>query len=241
MGPAYVMVSALYVVAFLLSLGVAGPPHRARPGGFAEAIAGLRQAVAYVWHKPDQLGAFSIAFLVNLLAFPFVLGLLPYIAKDFYQVERAGLGYLAASFATGALAGSLFLGAARVPMRAARVMLASAAVWFAAIVLLGQFRSLAVGCALLLVSGFAQSLCMTPLAAVMLRSASDEMRGRVMGMRMLAIWGLPLGLVAAGPIIEHWGYPATTLLYAGIGLAATFAVAYRWRGALWHPSAAANR
>jgi hypothetical protein len=75
----------------------------------------------------------------------------------------------------------------------------------------------------------------------MLRSASDEMRGRVMGMRMLAIWGLPLGLVAAGPIIEHWGYPATTLLYAGIGLAATFAVAYRWRGALWHPSAAANR
>ncbi|MGE5640842.1 MAG: MFS transporter [Clostridia bacterium] len=239
-GPAYVAVTGLYVLAFVLSLGVAGPAHHARPGGFAEALAGLRQAVAYVWHKPDQLGAFSIAFLVNLLAFPFVLGLLPYVAKEFYAADRSGLGYLAASFATGALVGSLVLGAARLPMRAGRVMLASAAVWFVALLLFGQFRSLGVGCALLLVSGFAQSLCMTPLAAVMLRSASDEMRGRVMGMRMLAIWGLPLGLLAAGPIIDRWGYPATTLAYAGLGLAATLAVAYKWQRALWHPSAAAN-
>jgi hypothetical protein len=27
-----------------------------------------------------------------------------------------------------------------------------------------------------------------------------------MGMRMLAIWGLPLGLLAAGPIIARFGY-----------------------------------
>ena len=33
--------------------------------------------------------------------------------------------------------------------------------------------------------------------------ASDAMRGRVMGIRILAIWGLPLGLLAAGPIIER--------------------------------------
>jgi MFS family permease len=30
-------------------------------------------------------------------------------------------------------------------------------------------------------------------------------------MRMLAVWGLPLGLLAAGPIIARFGYPATTL------------------------------
>jgi hypothetical protein len=32
----------------------------------------------------------------------------------------------------------------------------------------------------------------TPLAALMLRSASEAMRGRVMGMRMLAVWGYGL-------------------------------------------------
>jgi hypothetical protein len=74
----------------------------------------------------------------------------------------------------------------------------------------------------------------------MLRSADEAMRGRVMGVRMLAIWGLPLGLLAAGPLIAWIGYPATTLLYTGLGLVATLAIGYRWRRALWHRSAAAN-
>jgi hypothetical protein len=244
MAPAYVIVTAMYLVAFALSLGVAGPPPRAAgdsaEAAAARALSGLRQAVGYVWHKPDQLGAFSIAFLVNLLAFPFFLGLLPYVAKDVYAVGQSGLGYLAASFASGAFAGSLALGAGRAPWRAGRVMLVASAVWFVAILLFGQSRAMAVGLVLLFLSGVAQSLCMTPLAAVMLRAASDEMRGRVMGIRMLAIWGLPLGLLAAGPVIAHLGYAAATVLYAGAGLAATIAIGYRWRAALWDRAAPAN-
>ncbi len=244
MGPAYVIVTAMYLVAFALSLGVAGPPPRRDrdrdEAAAARALSGLKQAVGYVWHKPDQLGAFSIAFLVNLLAFPFFLGLLPYVAKDVYQVGQSGLGYLAASFASGAFAGSLLLGARRAPWRAGRVMLVASAVWFVAILLFGQSSAMAVGLALLFLSGVAQSLCMTPLAAVMLRAASDEMRGRVMGIRMLAIWGLPLGLLAAGPVIAQLGYAAATMLYAGAGLAATIAIGYRWRAALWDRAASAN-
>jgi hypothetical protein len=241
MGPAYVIVTAMYVCAFLLSLGVAGPPPRRQAAqAAAQALAGLRQAVGYVWHRPDQLGAFGIAFLVNLLAFPFFLGLLPYVAKDVYAVGQSGLGYLAASFASGAFLGSIVLGAGRTPWRAGRVMLIAAVVWFAAILGFGQSRAMAPGMSLLFVSGFAQSFCMTPLAAVMLRSASDEMRGRVMGIRMLAIWGLPLGLLAAGPVIAHFGYAASTVLYAGFGLAATLAIGYRLRAALWDRAAPAN-
>jgi predicted MFS family arabinose efflux permease len=244
MGAAYVVVTAMYIVAFLLSLGVAGKPRRARLGtrgaAGAHPVADLKQAIGYVWRKPDLLGAFSMAFLVNLLAFPFVLGLLPYVAKDVYAVGQSGLGYLAAAFASGALAGSLLVGANRLPLRAARAMLVCGAAWFATILLFGQTKTLAAGLPLLFSMGFVQSFCLTPLAAVMLRSSDDGMLGRVMGMRMLAVWGLPLGLLAAGPIIAHLGYPTTTLLYAALGLAATFAIAYRWRHALWHRSAVAN-
>jgi MFS family permease len=244
MGPAYVMVTSMYVAAFLLSLGVAGPALRAAHEK-AEVVAlqvfaNLMQAVRYVWHKPDLLGAFSIAFLVNLLAYPFFLGLLPYVAKDIYQIGQSGLGYLAAAFASGALAGSVLLSASRLPLPAGRVMLWSGAAWFVGVLLFGQIPHMGVGLVLLFLSGLVQSFCMTPLAAVMLRASTEEMRGRVMGIRMLAIWGLPLGLLASGPIIAGIGYAATTLLYAGIGLAATIAVGYRWRSALWHQSAAAN-
>jgi predicted MFS family arabinose efflux permease len=240
MAAAYAVVTALYISAFVLSLGVAGSPQRAAHVAEPHPLASLRQAFGYVWGKPDLLGAFSIAFLVNLLAFPFSIGLLPYVAKEVYAVGQSGLGYLAAAFATGALAGSMVVGANRLPLRAARTMLAGAAAWFVAILLFGQIEIMAVGLALLFVAGFVQSFCLTPLAAVMLRSSEAGMRGRVMGMRMLAIWGLPLGLLAAGPIIARFGFAATTLLYAGLGLAATLVIGYRWRRALWDREATAN-
>jgi Na+/melibiose symporter-like transporter len=240
MGPAYAVVTALYIAAFLLSLGVASPPRRARADATAHPVADLKQTFGYVWRKPDLLGAFCMAFLVNLLAFPFVLGLLPYVAKDVYGVGQSGLGYLAAAFAAGALAGSLIVSANRVPLRPARAMLVAAALWFAAVLAFGQTSALAAGLPILFFAGFVQSFCLTPLAAVMLRGSDDGMLGRVMGMRMLGIWGLPVGLLAAGPVIEHFGFPAATLLYATLGLAATVAIGYRWRGALWQRSAAAN-
>ena len=238
MGPAYAIVSLIYVCAFLLSLGVA--PVHAMGAQAAKVLAGLKEGVRYVWEKPDLLGAFSVAFLVNFLAYPFFLGLLPYVAKDVYAIGQSGLGWLAGSFAAGALVGSLLVGANRVPLRAARVMLVSTALWFAGILLFGQIRVPALGIGLLFAVGFVQSLCMTPLAAVMLRASSQDMRGRVMGIRMLAIWGLPLGLVSAGPLIARARFTATTLLYAGIGLAATAAIGLRWRRALWLRTATAN-
>ena len=243
MAAAYAVVTALYVGAFALSLGVAGSPQRAATEEMRaepHPVAALAQAFGYVWRKPELLSAFSVAFLVNLLAYPFFLGLLPYVAKDVFALGQYGLGYLAAAFACGALAGSLAVGANRLPLRAARSMLASAAVWFVAILLFGQIQHLALGLALLFFAGLVQSFCLTPLAAVMLRSSEPGMRGRVMGMRMLAIWGLPLGLLAAGPIIARCGFAATTLLYAGLGLAATLAIGWRWRAALWDRQAPAN-
>jgi predicted MFS family arabinose efflux permease len=196
MAPAYVIVTLLYVSAFLLTLGVAQPPLHAARASAHDVLTGLKDVMRYVWRKPDLFGAFAIVFLTNLLAFPFVLGLLPYAAKEIYQVGQAGLGYLAAAFALGALIGSIMVGTNSVRLRAGRAMLWSCGVWFVTLVLFGQTQSFALGVALLLFSGFMQSLCLTPLAAVMLRGSSVEMRGRVMGMRVLAIWGLPLGLLA---------------------------------------------
>ena len=237
MGPAYVIVSAMYVVAFLLSLGVAKAP---RTTTVAHPLSDLKDAFRYVWQKPDLLGAFTLAFLVNLLAYPFVLGLLPYAAKEVYAIGQAGLGWLAAAFWSGALAGSLLVGAGTFSMRAARTMLWTGGLWFAATLLFGQTTNLTLGLALLFAAGFVQSFCLTPLAAVMLRSAGEAMRGRVMGVRMLAIWGLPLGLLIAGPMIDRFGYAATIFVYNALGLAATILIAWRWRAALWSRAAAAN-
>jgi sugar phosphate permease len=89
-------------------------------------------------------------------------------------------------------------------------------------------------------AGFAQSLSMVPMAVMLLHGAGAKFRGRVMGVRMLAIYSLPLGLLAAGSLIDTIGFVATGTFYLSAGLALLLAIALHWRTDLWHVHAPAN-
>jgi len=242
MVPVYVCITLLYLISFYFSTRVAGKPaqvsvHTARPSPFTD----LQHAFSYVWSKPVLLGTMSIAFLVNFLAFPFSLGLLPYIARTVYEVGQAGLGVLSASFAFGALLGSLVLGSNRFSLGTGRALLIATGIWFGLLMLFGPTTHFTLGVALLMCAGFVQSICLVPLAAVMLRATEPQYRGRIMGMRILAIWGLPAGLLIAGPLIDTIGFVWTTFLYTLMGVTATLAIALKWRKVLWCKSAPANQ
>ena len=267
---AYTAIVLLYTLSFLLTMAIeprkrhsmrkegagagtstdanaaAGPTHQDGSVALATGerprspLKDLRSAFAYVWGKPVLLGAFGLAFLVNLLAFPLFLGLLPYVARQQYGLDQEGLSTLAASFAFGGLLGSFLVGSNRLPLGAARTMIVAAVVWFSADLLFAFNRNLGLGVALLITAGLASSVCLTPLAAVMLRGTDPAFRGRVMGMRMLAIWGLPLGLLCSGPLIEAHGFTLTALSYSVLGLALCLAIALYWREHLWSTRAIAN-
>ena len=247
MAPAYLAVTLLYVASFLLSTQVVpkpaaratatdrdadSPPGHANPAPAPSAWQDLRSAAIYVWQRPALMAGMSMAFLANLVAFPLFIGLLPYVAKNVYGVGQGGLGWLGASFATGALLGSLVLSSNRVRLSASRLMLIAGLCWLLANAIQAQTTTLITGMAWLAVAGFAQSLCMTPLAAVMLRATEPAYRGRVMGMRMLAIWGLPMGLMLSGPMIEHLGFQVTMTVYALVGIVLTLCIGLRWRQSL---------
>ena len=239
MGLAYVAVAALYGIGFLLSLKVAAAPARGTHVR-AAPLHDLRLAFTYVWARPALLGAAALAFLVNLLAYPFFLGLLPYMARDVYGVGQGGLGYLAAAFAAGGLIGSLAISAKRPPPRAGRTMLLAALAWFGVVLALAHVTSFAIGLCLMAMAGVAHNFCLMPLAAVMLHGSDAHMRGRVMGMRMLAVLGLPIGLLITGPLISGVGFAATAMIYSILGLAFTLVIALAWRAALWQRTAPAN-
>jgi MFS family permease len=239
---AYALITALYTLSFVLSRGVSDGPAQiaVKHVPRLSPLRDLQLAFGYVWTRPVLMAAMALAFLVNLLAFPFSLGLLPYAAKNIYLTDQTGLGWLGASFAFGGLVGSVVLSSHRFAFRAAQTMVLAGAVWFAVDVLFAFSTHLGVGMALLWVAGLAQSLSMTPLAAVMLRATEPAYRGRVMGMRMLAIWGLPLGLLLSGPLIDRWGYAATAGVYSALGLMLTGAMAVYWRAHIWDRTAPAN-
>ena len=244
-GPAYIAVVGLYLLATVLTLCVVAP---AKPHPTDELIDAtlrrsplrdLRQGVAYVWTTPRMRAAMWIAFLVNLTAFPMTNGLLPYIVRDIYGAGQTALGYLSASFAIGSLIGSMALsmiGAIRV----ARLMIGATVMWYAMLLVFAQVQTVPAAIACLGLAGFSQSLTMISIAVILMRTASEHFRGRVMGVRMMVIYGLPLGLLAAGSLIDLIGFAATGTLYAVSGLVLMLAIVLHWRADLWHVHAPAN-
>ena len=199
----------------------------------------LKQGFAYVWTTPRMRAAVWIAFLANLTAYPISNGLPPYVARDIYGTNQTGLGYLSASFAIGSLVGSILLSVIG-GIRAARLMVGATFMWYAALLVFAQIQTVPTAIACLMLAGFAQSLTMISIAVILMRTASEHFRGRVMGVRMLAIYSLPIGLLAAGNLIGEIGFVATASLYAATGLLLMLFITLHWRADLWHIHAPAN-
>jgi hypothetical protein len=242
LGPVYVAIAGFYLAGFGLTLGVSSgrpllPPDGApRPSLWRD----LREGLAFVADSPCSLAALWLAFLVNLTAFPLTGGLLPYVARDVYHSNQTELGMLVACFAFGSLLGSIGVSLAARSLRPARMMIVFALGWYAALLLFVQMPTPVSGRLILVIAGIAQSLSLVPMSVLLLHNAGERFRGRVMGVRMLAIYGVPIGLLAAGGLIDHLGFALTASLYCLVGGALTLLIALWWRADLWPIGAPAN-
>jgi len=248
MGPAYVVIACLYVTSLLLTLRVNVVRHTVRTSESTanvkppttSPLRDLKDGVIYVWNTPQMRAGMYLAFLVNLCAFPLVMGLMPYVAKEIYHTDQTGLGYLIASWATGALVGSITLSRIGHAVRPARTMLIFGVVWYVMLMIFTFMPTPAWGSLFLFFAGFAQSLSMVSLSAMLLRNSAPEFRSRVMGLRMLMIYGVPIGLLTAGQLIGSIGYAPMCMLYGIFGILCVALIAVRWRKHVWRSDAPAN-
>ena len=245
-GYVYVAIACFYFTSAVLMLCLTPPAksHTAidRPANAAQGstmLRDLREGIVYAWNGPGMRAALCVAFLANLTAFPLTNGLLPYVARDIFHTDQTGLGYLSASFAVGSLIGSVTLSLVG-GVRIARLLIGATLAWYAMLLAFVEIRTMPVAMACLVLAGIAQSMSMISAAVILMRNASAHLRGRVMGVRMMVIYGLPLGLLAAGSLIDLIGYSATGTLYAAAGMVAMLAIALHWRADLWPVHAPSN-
>ena len=240
-GPAYLVVAAFYLAAFALSFGVGG--RRARPRGSSlSVLAELRVGFRHIRRTPALLAGMWLAFLVNLTGFPVSSGLMPYAAREVYGLDAIGLSHLLASYAAGALLGSFVVAVRGGPRRyPVGSVFAGVAVWYLLLMVFSQMTEKWAGMAVMVAFGTVQGGAMIGLAVMLIRRSNFRLRGMVMGVRMLAVYGHVIGLPLGGFLIETVGYPATVLGYAFAGLAGTALIAFRWRHALFGEEAAGRR
>ena len=115
----------------------------------------------------------------------------------------------------------------------ARFMFGCAMIWFVLLAVFGTVTDIRIGVGLLAVIGVVQSFTMLSMSSLIIGTAAAELRGRVLGVRMLAVYGLALGLPLAGALIDRIGYVSTVWIFIVIDIAAVAAIAFKWRRAFW--------
>ena len=226
-GAAYGAVVGLYLVSVLLAWRITPIPRQASEN--TRPWTDLKLGFSYIRRNETIVAIMALAFLANFTGFPMIRGLLPALARDVYGMDETGLAQLIALLALGALLGSLATATILRVTKPARMMVIWLVVWHLFILLLGLFSIPLTASVVITVIGLAQSFAMIPMSVLLLKITDEVYRGRVSGVRMLAVYGMPMGLLTGGTLIEWIGIPATTVIFALTGILTTLVIVVRWR------------
>ena len=244
LGWAYVAIIALLALGAALTLTVNPPPRR--PATRGESIfSTLWDSFRYAWGNKVILALLLLAFLVNLTGFPLNQGLVPVFAHDVLLTDSTGLGWLLGAYSAGAFVGSIIIAGLGSIDRGGRAMTIGSVAWHAAVAVLAGVAWLVVSpvslsgdawfgisLGVLAFVGIAQSFTMVTMSMLLLSSAPTNIRGRMMGLRSFAVYGLPLGLLASGEMAETMSIGFALVVNGVIGIVVTAAIVMSLRG-IW--------
>ncbi len=204
------------------------PPHHTG-SAWAHAAEGFK----YVWRDFRMRTILILFAIVGVFGWSYSV-LMPAFARDVLQVGQARYGVLLSANGTGALLGALTV--ATVGNQVNRRMLVFGGLWvFSALLLvLGWTANYYVALACLAVAGWGMLLFFSTTNTLLQTSASDAMRGRVMGVWTLVFGGMtPIGGLEAG-MASHllgirWAITLGAAVCAGAALVVWLLVRRRTR------------
>ncbi len=220
----YLLMVGLQVIQLLSYLAIRRRQQTARRGQasiWQNICDGLRHSV----RDPGLWTPLFIAGLVNMVTFPLQFNLLPVFAREVFSVGAAGLGWLGAALGVGALLGSMMMVTIGTRFPPGLLMLIGTGVWSLLEVVFALTPNYYAGLGILVLTGVAQAMCLTNITIMLLSRSTSDMRGRIMGLRSLAVAPLFLGSMLSGAAAEEIGAPLTTMICALIGIAGTLGVA----------------
>lgn len=183
-------------------------------------IEGLR----YVRGQQILWATLAIAVIINLTGWPFHTALLTIFAGNVLETGPDGLGTLTAAFGIGALCGSIAWASFRNLRHIGKLMILSVVVWHGSMLVFALSTSFYLSLAILLITGAAFSSTQVMMLTAMLRTTQAEFRGRVLGLRVLAIYAYAFGGAGAGWMAGAWGAPASAMIIGITGAALTLAL-----------------
>jgi MFS family permease len=216
-------VSYLGVIAALIAMrvpAIAGPMRTASPRAIREALATVRADAAL----PALMGVFGALLFFG----PSATVLIPVMGKEVLHLDAEHIGILFSASGVGAVVGGLCLASLRDPAHKARIVLAGACLWAAALCAFAVSRSFSSSVLTLILVGLFQVGVSATTITLLQTRVPHQMRGRVMSLNTLLIMGVrPLGDFPASALIAGIGAPPTAIASAVLVAVIAIGVALR--------------
>lgn len=185
----------------------------------------LLLAFRYSRRNPRISGVLLITFLMNAFAFSYQV-LLPVFVRDVLFLGPLELGILGAGTGIGSILGIALIDRLGQYYREGIVFTASSLLNAVATLVFALSVSFPLSLAMLILVGIGQTGFSIMQSSIILRTSSDAMRARVMGLLVLAIGGGPPGRLLVGGLAGIVGAPLALASCAGIASVGVV-------GALW--------
>lgn len=217
------LVYALDVLCALsLAVALLGVRLPARPATPSTASASALDGARFIWRRPPLLAAMTLDLFAVVLGGATML--LPIYADKILHVGAAGLGWLRAAPAAGAILMAFVVAHAPPFRRPGLVMLWSVVLFGTSIIVFGLSTSLALSLLALFVSGACDNISVVVRHSVVQIMTPDSLRGRVVSVNQLFIGSsneisaLRAGLTAAlvGPVLAATLGGVGTILVTGV-------------------------
>jgi predicted MFS family arabinose efflux permease len=211
-------VNGLSFLAVIVALLLIRSP-RVRPaaeqGGMVDE---MKEGFRFVARRPKLLMLTFLAFAGTFLGMPIVT-FLPVVAKSIFGLEAKGYAWMMTTYGLGSVTGALVVAATAHAAKKGTIALKLQLAFAALLVAFAFSRSLPLS----LLIAFCSGMCIVGVIALysslVQLTTSDDMRGRVMSIFMLAFrGGMPLGNLIAGYVAQRWSI-STALGVNGVILA----------------------
>ena len=222
-GGGYLVVAIFYFVSVLLIRSIKLPNRRNRYSRSHNVLSNLIEGFRYVRGNNVILATVWVTLFMNLLLFSY-MPMVPVIAKNYLNVGPGLMGVLMGAPGLGALVGAVLIASAGSLRYHGRVYLGGSLLALTALAAFSLSQRYLLSLPILLVLGLGTAGFSTMQATIVMLVASEEMRGRALGVVGLAIGAGPLGAVLVGVVASAASPSLAIGLNAAVGAASLVAV-----------------
>ena len=220
----YILIALLYIISIIIILPIKIEGINKKS---INIITEIKIGIVYLRESKILISVILAAGLANLILFTLPQAYLPFIIKDIVKGNASDLAMFNAFLALGALAGSLLLATKNLSNNPGKLIFLSLFLWHCIMLATSIVKNKLLLSLILCLYGIAGSISMISMAVLILSIAQKNMIGRIIGIRQLAIFTLPIGLIISGYLIDVIGIVISLQVVTISGLILTLILTYK--------------